>query len=94
MSVDFRAMRTFEEWDKGDTLHGLAITLTKSMRDELTALQDHIQARMCNNHEAQDLCFKNVTAAMDFWESYIQMFTGFDDKLLTKVCEGGSAPRP
>ena len=36
--VDFRAMKTFEEWDKGDSHHGLVITLTKSIHDELTAL--------------------------------------------------------
>ena len=29
--VDFVAMKTFEEWDKGDARHGLAVTLTKSM---------------------------------------------------------------
>ena len=27
-SVDFGAMRTFEEWDRSDTIHGLAITRT------------------------------------------------------------------
>ena len=37
-SVNFGAMQTFDEWDKGNAIHGLAITLTKSMWDKLTAL--------------------------------------------------------
>ena len=60
----------------------------------MTVLQGHIQAHLDNNPEVQDLYLKIIIAAMDLWESYVPMFTGFCIKLLTKVCKGGSAPRP
>ena len=82
-SVNFRAMKTFEEWDKGDSRHGLAITITKRMQDEMTALQGHIQARLVSNPEAWDLFLEIVTVAMDFLESYVPMFPPF-----VKICEG------
>ena len=88
--VDFGAMRTFDEWYEGDAHHGLAVTLTKNMRYELMVLQCHIQARLGNNPEAQDLYLKIITATMDLWESYVPMFTGFCNKLLTNFCEGGN----
>ena len=94
MSVDFGAMRTFEEWDKGDVIHGLAITLTKSIRDELMVLQGHIQACLGSHPKVLDLCLKIFQAAMDFWESFVPMFTRFYSKLLVKICEGGNVPRP
>ena len=54
-SVDFGAMWNFEEWDKGDAIHGLENTLTNSIWGELTALQGHSQARLSSHPEAQDL---------------------------------------
>ena len=39
---DFSAIKTLEEWDKRDYQHGLLITLTKSMQDEVMALQGYI----------------------------------------------------
>ena len=41
-SKDFSAMKTFVEWNNEDSQHGLSITLTKSMCDEVTALHRHI----------------------------------------------------
>ena len=82
-------MRTFKEWGKGGAIRGLAITLTNHIRDELMLLQGHIQACLGSKYETQDLCPKIVTAGMDFWESYVPMFTGFYSKLLANVYEGG-----
>ena len=60
-------MKTFEEWDKGDSHHhGLSITLTKSMQDEVTALQGHIQDRLGGHPEVTDLYLKIIVLAMKF----------------------------
>ena len=88
-SKNFSAMKTFAEWDKENSQHGLSITLTKSMWDEVTTLQGHILVRLAGHPKATDLCIKIVGAAMDFWEAYVPMFTLFYQKLLAKVCEGG-----
>ena len=41
-SKDFSAMKTFVEWDKEDSQHGMSVTITKSMQDEMAALHGHI----------------------------------------------------
>ena len=63
------------------------------MQDELMVLHGHIQACLGSNPEAQDLCLKIITAAMDFGESYIPRFSAFYRKLLAKVYEGGKCSK-
>ena len=87
-------MRTFDEWVKGNTIHGLAITITKSMHYELTVLRGCIHAPLGGHTKALDLCLKQILqAAIDFWESFLPLFTGFHNKLLAKVCEGGACSK-
>ena len=63
------------------------------MRDEVTALQDHIQACFASHPEAQDLYLKITTETMDLWEAYVPIFSAFNRKLLAKVCEGGKCSK-
>ena len=63
------------------------------MQEELTALKGHIYARLDGHPEALDFCLQMVQEAMDFWGSFVPMFTGFYNKLFAKVCEGGQCSK-
>ena len=76
-SKDFSTMKTFEEWNKGNSQHGLFVTLVKSMRDEKKALMGHINSCMASHPLDVDLCLKILTVSMGWWEAFIPMLMGF-----------------
>ena len=57
---NFGALKIFKDWDH-------RVTLTKSMRIEISSLKGNFNARLCRHPEAKDLCLKILQAAMDFW---------------------------
>ena len=67
-------MKTFVKCDKEDSQHGLPITLTKSIQDQMTVLQGQIRDWLAGHPEAMYFCLEIAGAAMDFWGAYVPMF--------------------
>ena len=85
---DFGALKTFKDWDHGDCRKGLSFTFAKSMHIEVSTLKEHFNSWLCRHPLAKDLCLKILQVAMNFWDAYVPLLTGFYRKMLSKVCKG------